>query len=254
MKGVLFDLDGVFYVEQQLIAGGIDCLRWLNERQIPYRFVTNNTTMCRKDLTAKLRRLGLEVDEQEIISANYAGVLLLEQRGIKHCRLVLRPEAQQDYPTNCLQNPDAIVIGDIGNRWDYDLLNELMNQVLEGAEIIALHKGRYHQGTSGLLLDSGAFVAALEHATGKQAVVVGKPNPTFFELASNTFGCNPDELLMVGDDLINDIGGAMQMGMHTVLVQTGKYRKGLVESSTIQPDGCIPSIKELPAYLKKNII
>ena len=225
MKGVLFDLDGVFYVEQQLIAGGIDCLRWLNERQIPYRFVTNNTTMCRKDLTAKLRRLGLEVDEQEIISANYAGVLLLEQRGIKRCRLLLRPEAQQDYPTNCLQNPDAIVIGDIGNRWDYDLLNELMNQVLEGAEIIALHKGRYHQGASGLLLDSGAFVAALEHATGKQAIVVGKPNPTFFELASNTFGCTPDELLMFGDDLINDIGGAMQMGMHTVLVQTGKYRK-----------------------------
>lgn len=254
MKGVLFDLDGVFYVEQQLIAGGIDCLRWLNERQIPYRFVTNNTTMCRKDLTAKLRRLGLEVDEQEIMSANYAGVLLLDQRGFKRCRLVLRPAAQQDYPTNCLQNPDAIVIGDIGNRWDYDLLNELMNQVLEGAEIIALHKGRYHQGTSGLLLDSGAFVAALEHATGKQAVVVGKPNPTFFELASNTFGCNPDELLMVGDDLINDIGGAMQMGMHAVLVQTGKYRKGLVESSTIQPDGCIPSIKELPAYLQNNII
>ena len=48
MKGVLFDLDGVFYVEQQLIDGGIDCLQWLNERQIPYRFVTNNTTMCRK--------------------------------------------------------------------------------------------------------------------------------------------------------------------------------------------------------------
>ena len=254
MKGVLFDLDGVFYVEQQLIAGGIDCLRWLNDRQIPYRFVTNNTTVCRKDLTAKLRRLGLEVDEQEIMSANYAGVLLLDQRGFKRCRLVLRPAAQQDYPTNCLQNPDAIVIGDIGNRWDYDLLNELMNQVLEGAEIIALHKGRYFQGTSGLLLDSGAFVAALEHATGKQAVVIGKPNPTFFELASNTFGCNPDELLMVGDDLINDIGGAMQMGMHAVLVQTGKYRKGLVESSTIQPDGCIPSIKELPAYLQNNII
>ena len=254
MKGVLFDLDGVFYVEQQLIAGGIDCLQWLNEQQIPYRFVTNNTTLCRKDLTAKLRRLGLQVDEQEIMSANYAGVLLLEHRGFKRCRLVLRPEAQQDYPTNCLQNPDAIVIGDIGNRWDYDLLNELMNQVLEGAEIIALHKGRYHQGASGLLLDSGAFVAALEHATGKQAVVVGKPNPTFFELASSAFGCNPDELLMVGDDLINDIEGAMQMGMHTVLVQTGKYRKGLVESSTIQPDGCIPSIKELPAYLQNNII
>ena len=253
MKGVLFDLDGVFYVEQQLIEGGKDCLQWLNERQIPYRFVTNNTTMCRKDLTAKLSRLGLKVDEKEIMSANYAGVLFINQQGFKRCRLILRAAAKQDYPINCLQKPDAIVIGDIGNRWDYDLLNELMNQVLEGAEIIALHKGRYHQGASGLLLDSGAFVAALEHATGKQALVVGKPNQTFFELASNTFRCNPNELLMVGDDLINDIGGANQMGMHTVLVQTGKYRKVLVEASSIQPQAYIPSIKELPAYLQ-NII
>ena len=254
MKGVLFDLDGVFYVEQQLIDGGINCLQWLKDRQIPYRFVTNNTTMCRKDLTAKLGRLGLEVDERQILSANYAGVLLIEQRGFKRCRLVLRAAAKQDYPTNCLQKPDAIVIGDIGNRWDYDLLNELMNQVLEGAEIIALHKGRYYQSASGLLLDSGAFVAALEHATGKQALVVGKPNQTFFKLASNTFRCNPNELLMVGDDLINDIGGANQMGMHTVLVQTGKYRKVLVEASSIQPHGCIPSIKELPAYLENIIV
>jgi len=253
MKGVLFDLDGVFYVEQQLIEGGKDCLQWLNERQIPYRFVTNNTTMCRKDLTAKLSRLGLKVDEKEIMSANYAGVLFINQQGFKRCRLILRAAAKQDYPINCLQKPDAIVIGDIGNRWDYDLLNELMNQVLEGAEIIALHKGRYHQGASGLLLDSGAFVAALEHATGKQALVVGKPNQTFFELASNTFRCNPNELLMVGDDLINDIGGANQMGMHTVLVQTGKYRKVLLEASSIQPKGCIPSIKELPAYLQNTI-
>ena len=101
--------------------------------------------------------------------------------------------------------PDAIVIGDIGNRWGYDLLNSLMNQVLDGAEIIALHKGRYHEGQSGLVLDSGAFVAALEHATGKQAIVVGKPTQTFFELASHSFGCKPKDLIMVGDDLINDI-------------------------------------------------
>ena len=151
--------------------------------------------------------MGLPVDEQEIISANYAGVLLLAQR-IKRCRLVLRPEAQLDYPNNCLEHPDAIVIGDIGNRWDYDLLNELMNQVLEGAEIIALHKGRYHQGTSGLLLDSGAFVAALEHATGKQAVVVGKPTQHSLNWLVNLLGVNQNELLMVGDDLINDIKGA----------------------------------------------
>ena len=253
MKGVLFDLDGVFYVEQQLIPGGIACLDWLREQGIPYRFVTNNTTLSRKNLVAKLKGLGLSVAEHEIISANYAGVLLLAQRNLKRCRLVLRQEAQLDYPPNCLERPDAIVIGDIGNRWDYDLLNDLMNQVLDGAEIIALHKGRYHEGPSGLVLDSGAFVAALEHATGKQAFVVGKPTQTFFELASSSFGCKSDELVMVGDDLMNDIKGAQQMGMYAIIVQTGKYRKSLVDGSCIQPDGCISSIKELPKYLQNRI-
>ena len=254
VKGVLFDLDGVFYVGDSLISGGNETLAWLREQGIKYQFITNNTTLSRSALLTKLKRLGLNIKEDELLSANYAGVLQLKKMGFTRCRLILSKAAQTDYPTTVLREPEAIVIGDIGNSWDYDLLNELMNQVLEGAEIIALHKGRYHQGASGLLLDSGAFVAALEHATGKQAIVVGKPNPTFFELASNTFGCTPDELLMVGDDLINDIGGAMQMGMHAVLVQTGKYRKGLVEASSIQPDGCIPSIKELPAYLQNNII
>ena len=253
MKGILFDLDGVFYVEQQLIPGGVKCLDWLREQGIPYRFVTNNTTLSRINLVAKLQGLGLPVAEQDIVSANYAGVLLLAKRDFKRCRLVLRREAQLDYPHNCLENPDAIVIGDIGNRWDYDLLNDLMNQVLDGAEIIALHKGRYHEGQSGLVLDSGAFVAALEHATGKQAIVVGKPTQTFFELASHSFGCKPRDLIMVGDDLINDIKGAQQMGMHAVLVQTGKYRKALVDGSSIQPDGCISSIKELPKYLQNRM-
>jgi len=253
MKGVLFDLDGVFYIEQKLIPGGIACLDWLREQGIPYRFVTNNTTLSRTNLVAKLQGLGLPVAKQDIVSANYAGVLLLAQRNLKRCRLVLRPEAQLDYPPNCLEHPDAIVIGDIGNRWDYDLLNSLMNQVLEGAEIIALHKGRYHEGPSGLVLDNGAFVAALEHATGKQAIVVGKPTQTFFELASHSFGCKPKDLIMVGDDLINDIKGAQQMGMHAVLVQTGKYRKALVDESNIVPEGCISSIQELPNYLQNQI-
>ena len=129
-----------------------------------------------------------------------------------------------------------------------------MNQVLDGAEIIALHKGRYHEGPSGLVLDSGAFVAALEHATGKQATLVGKPTQTFFNLASHSFGCKPEDLIMVGDDLINDIKGAQQMGMHSVLVQTGKYRKTLIDSSNIVPEGSISSIKELPNYLQNRMI
>ena len=169
--------------------------------------------------------------------------------GLNRCRLILAEAAQADYPPSIDEKPEAIVIGDIGNEWDYDLLNSLMNQILEGAELIALHKGRYFQTEKGLMLDSGAFVAALEHATGKKAHVVGKPNPAFFEMGSALLDASTNELVMVGDDLINDIEGAQNTGYHAVLVQTGKYRKAIVEQSEIIPDGIITSVAALPNYL-----
>lgn len=249
IKGVLFDLDGVFYVGNQLVSGGNETLSWLQSQGIGYRFVTNNTTLSRSALVAKLQHLGLDISENELLSANYAGVLQLQKMGLNRCKLILAQAAQADYPPSVDEKPDAIVIGDIGNEWDYDLLNTLMNQILEGAELIALHKGRYFQTEKGLMLDSGAFVAALEHATGKKAHVVGKPNPAFFEMGSALLDASPNELVMVGDDLINDIEGAQNTGYHAVLVQTGKYRKAIVEQSEIIPDGIIPSVAALPNYL-----
>ena len=249
IKGVLFDLDGVFYVGNQLVSGGNETLSWLRSQGIGYRFVTNNTTLSRSALVARLQHLGLDISENELLSANFAGVLQLQKMGLNRCRLILAEAAQADYPPSIDEKPEAIVIGDIGNEWDYDLLNSLMNQILDGAELIALHKGRYFQTEKGLMLDSGAFVAALEHATGKKAHVVGKPNPAFFGMGSALLEASPNELIMVGDDLINDIEGAQNTGYHAVLVQTGKYRKAIVEQSEIIPDGIIPSVAALPNYL-----
>jgi len=249
IKGVLFDLDGVFYVGNQLVSGGNETLSWLRSQGIGYRFVTNNTTLSRSALVARLQHLGLDISENELLSANFAGVLQLQKMGLNRCRLILAEAAQADYPPSIDEKPEAIVIGDIGNEWDYDLLNTLMNQILEGAELIALHKGRYFKTDKGLMLDSGAFVTALEHATGKKAHVVGKPNPAFFGMGSALLEASPNELIMVGDDLINDIEGAQNTGYHAVLVQTGKYRKAIVEQSEIIPDGIIPSVAALPNYL-----
>ena len=249
IKGVLFDLDGVFYVGNQLISGGNETLSWLRKQGIKYQFISNNTTLSRSALVAKLKGLGLNIQEDELLSANYAGVLQLKKMGLHRCRLILSKAAQTDYPPTVIEKPEAIVIGDIGNSWDYDLLNELMNQILGGAELIALHKGRYFQTETGLQLDSGAFVAALEHATGKKAHVVGKPSQAFFEMGSSLLAAKPHQLLMVGDDLINDIQGAQDAGYQAVLVQTGKYRETLVKQSDISPDGIITSVAELPNYL-----
>jgi HAD superfamily hydrolase (TIGR01458 family) len=257
IKAFLFDLDGVFYVDDQLLPGANDTLEWLQENQIPNRFITNNTTLSRKQLTKKLNRLGLKVREDQLVSANYAGVLYLKKKGFKSCRLVLKEAAKADYGNfdTTTDAPEAIVVGDIGETWDYPLLNGLMNQLLEGAQLVALHKGRYFQTENGLTLDSGAFVAALEHAAETQALVVGKPEAAFFELATQGMECQAHQIAMVGDDLINDIGGAQKMKYQTFLVKTGKFRPAHYQKSEIRPDHLIENIGKLKEYiLSKDLI
>lgn len=257
IKAFLFDLDGVFYVDDQLLPGANDTLEWLQEMQIPYRFITNNTTLPRKQLTEKLNHLGLMVREDQLISANYAGVLYLEKQGFKSCRLVLKQAAKADYGDfdTTTDAPEAIVVGDIGETWDYPLLNGLMNQLLEGAQLVALHKGRYFQTENGLTLDSGAFVAALEHAAETQALVVGKPEAAFFDLATQGLEGQAHQIAMIGDDLINDIGGAQKMKFQTFLVKTGKFRPAHHQKSKIRPDHLIENIGKLKEYiLSKGLI
>ena len=254
MKAFLFDLDGVFYVENQLIDGGNETLRYLRDLKIPFRFITNNTTNSRNALTSKLIQLGLEVKKEEIISANYAGVLLIKQLNLKNCKLILRPEAQEDYfDLNKNDNPvEAIVVGDIGSDWNHNLMNELLHDLLNGAELIALHKGRYFESEGGLTIDAGAFVAGLEYASGVTCRIVGKPNPTFFELASAHFNCKPEQIVLVGDDFINDIGGGHTMGYYTIMVKTGKYRAALAKKAKVQPHYFLSSIGELQKWLKEQ--
>ncbi len=248
--GFLFDLNGVFYEDKNIISGANETIDWLKKNSIPYKFISNNSTLSRKLFVEKLKKIGLKINISEVITSNYAGVLTIKKMGLKNCKLIMTEEAKLDYKKFQLQNKkiDAIVIGDIGEKWSFSLMNELMNDVISGAEIIALHKGKYYQSQGKLKIDCGAFVAGLEYSTSKKAISIGKPKKSFFDLAAFDLGTN--KICLVGDDLHNDIEGGQKMGYKTILVKTGKYRQNIFDKSKIKPDFCISSIKELIKLFK----
>ena len=250
VDGFLFDLNGVFYEDENIISGANETIDWLKKNSIPYKFISNNSTLSRKLFVEKLKKIGLKINISDVITSNYAGVLTIKKMGLKNCKLIMTEEAKLDYKKFQLQNKkiDAIVIGDIGEKWSFSLMNELMNDVISGAEIIALHKGKYYQSQGKLKIDCGAFVAGLEYSTSKKAISIGKPKKSFFDLAAFDLGTN--KICLVGDDLHNDIEGGQKMGYKTILVKTGKYRQNIFDKSKIKPDFCIPSIKELIKLFK----
>jgi HAD superfamily hydrolase (TIGR01458 family) len=146
---------------------------------------------------------------------------------------------------------DAVIVGDLGEAFGYGVLNAAFRQVMDGAELIALQKNRYWLTAEGLSLDVGAFVAALEYATGREAYVVGKPSSPFFELVLRDLGVRAQDAAMVGDDVESDIGGALAAGLAGILVRTGKYRPDAVAAAGVTPTATVDSIADVPELLDR---
>jgi ribonucleotide monophosphatase NagD (HAD superfamily) len=113
------------------------------------------------------------------------------------------------------------------------------------AVLVALGMTRYWQTKEGLSLDVAPFVVALEHATGKRAVVLGKPAKEFFLAGAARLGLPPERVLMVGDDLRADVEGARGAGLRGCLVRTGKFREADL-SGDGDPDLVLDSVADLP--------
>ena len=253
-KGFLFDLDGVFIQSGKLLPGALETIDILKRKKIPYRFLTNTTTKSRNTLHKQLLQLGIECEKEHIFSAGFSGIRTIIDMGSPSCKLYISEDLKEDYKVLNFSNdnPQLIVIGDY-EKWNTYLLNQAFNYVIGGAKILALHLGKYYKTDTGFKLDAGAFVKAIEYSTGKEAIVVGKPNALFFKQALDDLKLNPNEVLMIGDDLHNDIYGAQKLKIKGILVKTGKYRSESIKDYGIAPDGIIDSIGDIAKILNTSI-
>jgi HAD superfamily hydrolase (TIGR01458 family) len=251
IRGILFDLDGVLYVGSTAIEGAIEAINKIRQRGYRCRFITNTSTLSAASLHEKLTGLGFDIAEREIISAPKAALIYLQQFDDPVCHLLLADDVKQDFShfRQSDRKADFVIVGDIGEAWSYQLLNNVFNLLINGAELIAIHKNRFWQTERGLQMDIGGFVTALEYASRKQATIIGKPSPDFFKAALIELELPPEQVAIVGDDIDSDIGGGQRAGLTGILVKTGKYRQDDADNSPVVPGLIIPSIAELPALL-----
>jgi HAD superfamily hydrolase (TIGR01458 family) len=252
IRGLLIDLDGVLYVGGKPVPGAMETVRQLEASGMPRCYLTNTTTKSTASLREKLTDMGFAVETKEILSAPEAAKVYLENKGLPVCKLLVNDEVLGDFRDFEQSDTDAqaVIIGDIGNAWTYDLLNNVFRLVMNGAELVALHRNKFWQTEAGLQMDIGAFVVGLEFVTGKTATVMGKPSPEFFAAALSRIGLQPDDVAMIGDDIDTDIGAAQAQGIIGILVKTGKYREAYAQTSKVKPDLILDSIAELGGWLK----
>ena len=137
--------------------------------------------------------------------------------------------------------------------FSYMNLARAFSEIQAGADLFALHRNPWWQTARGPMLDGGAFVAALEYATGVEATVIGKPSAASFAAALAALDAEPELTWMVTDDLEQDVRGAQLFGMKTLLLRTGKFRPDALERSSTVPDAVLSSIAQVPDWINRTL-
>lgn len=259
MAGLLLDLDGVLYVGDDAIPGAAEAVRWLQQTGVPHLFVTNTTSRPRSQVVERLQRMGVPVEAEQVLTPAVAAADWLARHEVRRPALFV-PTATADelaafdpVPATDESGAGAVVVGDLGDGWDFATLNRAFRLLMDDPRppLVALGRTRYWRAPDGLRLDTGAFVAALETATGTPAVVLGKPDAAFYRAALDRLRLDRTDVVMVGDDIRTDVDGAQRAGLTGVLVRTGKFCDADLESD-VTPDAVLDSVADLPGWWERR--
>jgi HAD superfamily hydrolase (TIGR01458 family) len=251
----LIDLDGVMYIGGTPVPGAQETIRYLRDHDYSFRFVSNTTRKSRTTIARQLDGMGFNIPESHIFTPASAAAAYLSGKQRRSAFFLTTEEVAGEIAAGSgvirdSGSPESVVVGDAGNRFTYDRLNEAFRHLIAGAELVALEKDRYWMGADGLMLSAGPFVTALEFATGREAMVMGKPSAAFFRLALASLPADPSTTAMIGDDVVTDVGGALSCGIAGILVKTGKYHDEALVRSAIRPTAILTSIADLPGFIE----
>jgi HAD superfamily hydrolase (TIGR01458 family) len=258
MASILLDIDGVLHVSGDPIPGASEAVAGLRRAGHALRFVTNNSTRPRSLLAQELRELGFELSDDELQTTPSAAARELEG---KRVLALVMPTVVPDLDALELvgHDADAVLVGGCDESLEPNQVFSYMNlarafeELRAGASFYCMHKNKWWQTSRGPMLDSGAFVAGLEYATGVEATVLGKPSPSYFAAALDALDAEPERTWLVTDDVEADVRGARLFGMRTALVRTGKFRPETLEVADPAPDIVVSSVAQFPALLEEDL-
>ena len=243
VRAVIFDADGVLVAPGTALPGVAEALGRLDARGIPYRVATNVSAAHRETVAARFAGLGLPIPAERIVTSLSATVDDVRRTYPGQPVFVLtHRDGLREFADDPLMAPEAadaddaraaaVVIGDAAQDLSYQNMDRAFRLVRRGAELIAMHRNPWWLTARGETIDSGAFVAALEYATGRRARLTGKPGPLMFRTAFRGLAADVAaaggkalrhrEVAMVGDHSIQDITGARRVGLRPILVLTGR--------------------------------
>ena len=249
IRSWLMDMDGVLVHEQSPIPGAERFLARLRELGLPFLVLTNNSIYTRRDLSARLRGIGLDVPEEAIWTSALATARFLEDQRPGGSAFVigeagLTTALHAAGYTLTERDPDYVVLGET-RTYSFERITQAIRFVAEGARFIATNPDPTGPTPDGPVPATGSVAALISRATGVEPYFVGKPNPLMMRSALNAIDAHSESAAMVGDRMDTDVVSGLEAGMHTVLVLTGITQREETERFPYRPSRIVDSIADL---------
>jgi HAD superfamily hydrolase (TIGR01450 family) len=248
-------MDGTLYLDEQLLPGAADLIAHFCEREIPYLFLTNNSSRSHRDYLERLERLKIPATREQVLTSGDATIdYLLQETPHRSCYLVGTPTLAEDFRAAGLElredAPDCVVVA-YDTTFDYGKLEIACRLLFEGKPYYATHPDKTCITQRGLIPDIAAIIAACEAVTGRVPKILGKPAPEMVRAALRRVDCEEHATAIVGDQLDTD----MVMGQHSellsVLVMTGETSEQRLQDSPAEqrPDLVARGVDEVLEWL-----
>lgn len=248
-KGYLCDMDGVMYKGKQMIEGADTFLKWLEDNDKRFLFLTNSSEFTRKELKDKLQTMGINISEDSIYTSAMATAEFISSQCPQARAYVIGGKGLNEalYEQGIRfddKSPDYVVVGETSN-YHISLLTKAIRLVNNGANLIGTNYDAADPSEDGLVPACGALVAPIEIATGKKPYYIGKPNPLMMRSGLKLIDIESKNVAIIGDRMDTDIIAGIESGIDTVLVLSGVTSEKDILKFPFKPRLILNSIKDI---------
>ena len=248
-KNVIIDMDGVLVSGRQLIQGAKEFVARVEEREMPFLVLTNNSIYTPRDLSHRLITLGLNIPHKRIFTSAMATANFVDSQHPKGKAFVIGESGLTDalYSIGYVitdTEPDYVILGETLS-YDMVMITKAVQLVSAGSRFIATNPDPIGPSETGLAPATGALAALIERATTVSPMFIGKPNPFIMRAALNYLGVHSEETVMIGDRMDTDIIAGVESGLETILVLTGVTTRDQVDRFPYQPSLIVKSLDDI---------
>lgn len=253
VKLFVLDMDGTVYLGNNLIEGSLDFIHKVKETRRSFIFFTNNASRVPSFYKEKLAKMGLEVEESDVVTAgDVTAEFLKTYYPGKRVYLNGTPLLENSFKEkgiNLVDDEPDVAVQSFDTTLTYEKLDKICRFVRNGVPFVATHMDTNCPTEDGFMPDCGAMCDLITSSTGVKPRFLGKPFKETVDMVLEITGFKRDEVAFVGDRIYTDVATGVKNGAKGFLVLTGEADMQTVAESEVEPDCIYDSLYEMSKYL-----